>query len=280
MSFQPDSAYRLLALSTVKPDSTECAEAIDRILQQRNQAGHWRTTWGNAWTIYALGEYAQNVERQSAPPVIKLATNEGSREITLDDRNPSETVKIPLHGGLSALASASQGAFARIKLASKPVVAPLQAVSNNGLQIARTYHRVKPDGSTEILKEPSVGDLVKVELQVTMPRDGTRYLVIDDALPSIFETVNTEFESQAGRVANQSNWSISHQELRDDHAVFFLNYVPRSGTYTVTYHARVTSAGEAKAPPAKIEAMYDPEFYALSTSRRFKTPNPLHTAMR
>ena len=32
-----------------------------------------------------------------------------------------------------------------------------------------------------------------------MPRDGTRYLVIDDPLPSIFEAVNTDFASQAGR---------------------------------------------------------------------------------
>ena len=113
-----------------------------------------------------------------------------------------------------------------------------------------------------------------------MPRDGTRYLVLDDALHSIFEAVNAEFESQAGRVKERRSWRVSHREFRDDRAVFFVNYLPRSGVYTQSYYARVTSAGEATAPPAKIEAMYDPEFYALSTSRKLKTPNPLHTARR
>ncbi len=113
-----------------------------------------------------------------------------------------------------------------------------------------------------------------------MPRDGTRYLVIDDPLPSLFEAINTDFASQAGRLRKDRNWHVSHKELRDDRAVFFLNHVPQGGTYKLDYHARVTSAGEAVAPPAKIEAMYDPEFFALSTSRSFKTPNPLRTAMR
>ncbi|MFP6878013.1 MAG: MG2 domain-containing protein [Roseibacillus sp.] len=276
----PSAAYRLLALSTVTPKSAECDKTIDRILRQRGRAGHWHTTWANAWTIFALGEYARKVETQSAPPVISFATDGGNREIKLDDKNPSAQVSIPLHGGLKALAAAPQGAFARVHLASKPKIAPQRSVSKNGLQILRTYHRVNDDGSTELLEQPEVGDLVKIELQITMPRDGTRYLVIDDPLPSIFEAVNTEFGSQAGRLKKTTSWRISNQELRDDRAVFFVNYIPRSGSYKVSYHARVTSAGTAVAPPAKVEAMYEPEFYALSSSRAFKTPNPLHTAAR
>lgn len=113
-----------------------------------------------------------------------------------------------------------------------------------------------------------------------MPRDGTRYLVVDDPLPSIFEAVNTDFASQAGRLKSKKDWSVSHQEFRDDRVLFFMNYLPRSGSYTLSYQARVTSAGSALAPPAKVEAMYEPEFFALSASRRFVTPNPLKTANR
>ena len=53
-----------------------------------------------------------------------------------------------------------------------------------------------------------------------------------------------------------------------ERAVFFLNYVPRGGTYTVSYHARVTTAGEATAPPAKVEAMYEPEVNGRTVSRK------------
>ena len=125
-----------------------------------------------------------------------------------------------------------------------------------------------------------MGDLVRIELQVTLPRDNTSYLAIDDPLPSIFEAVNTDFASQSGRLDRDEDWRVSHHELRDDRALFFVDYLARSGSYTLSYHARVTSAGSAVAPPAKVEAMYEPDFYALSASRKFATPNPLHTAAR
>ena len=74
---------------------------------------------------------------------------------------------------------------------------------------------------------------------------------------------------------------MSHQELRDDRAVFFIDHPDRGGSHSLSYLARVTSAGEAIAPPAKVEAMYDPQSFALSSSSHsFKTPDPLVTAAR
>ena len=281
MSYHPSAAYRLLALVNIDPGSSECDKAIDRIIKSRGRrSGHWGTTWGNAWTVFALGEYARLVETSEAPPVMTLVTDEGRREFTLDDESPSNHMRIPLHGGLKAEATSSKGGFARVHLSSKPRLAPQKAVSQNGLQILRTYHRVLPDGSEERLDHPEVGDLVRIQLQVTMPRDDTSYLVIDDPMPSIFEAVNTDFASQAGRLERKEDWRVSHQELRDDRALFFVDHLPRSGSYTLSYHARVTSAGSSVAPPAKVEAMYEPDFYALSASRRFTTPNPLHAAAR
>ena len=101
-----------------------------------------------------------------------------------------------------------------------------------------------------------------------------------DPLPSLFETVNTEFKSQAGKLRDRRDWHVSHKELRDDRAVFFIDHLSHRGTYSLSYLARVTSAGRAVAPPAKVEAMYEPESFALSSSRQFKTPDPLSTASR
>ena len=281
MSYHPSAAYRLLALLNVDPGSSECDEAIDRIIKARGRrSGHWGTTWGNAWTVFALGEYARLVEAPGAPPLITLVSDEGSQEFALDDKSPSRQLRIPLHDGLRAEASSSQGGFARVQLSSKPKLIPQKAVARNGLQILRTYHRVLPDGSEERMGQPVLGDLVRIQLQITMPRDDTSYLAIDDPLPSIFEAVNTDFASQSGRLDREQDWRVSHQEIRDDRALFFLDHLPRAGSYTVSYHARVTSAGSAVAPPAKVEAMYEPDFYALSASRKFVTPNPLHTAAR
>ena len=281
MSYRPAEAERLLALLNIDPASQECSRSLDKIMASRGKrSGHWRTTWGNAWTVFALGEYARLAETSTAPPVITFETDEGIQRITLDNQNPTKLIRIPLRQGLVARAATSAGGFARIKLSSKPNLAPQKPVSSNGLQIARSYFRILPGGKREALGQPKTGDLVEVQLEVSMPRDGTRYLVVDDPLPSIFEAVNTDFASQAGRLKSKKDWSVSHQEFRDDRVLFFMNYLPRSGSYTLSYQARVTSAGSALAPPAKVEAMYEPEFFALSASRRFVTPNPLKTANR
>jgi uncharacterized protein YfaS (alpha-2-macroglobulin family) len=97
---------------------------------------------------------------------------------------------------------------------------------------------------------------------------------VEDLLPAIFETVNSDFKSQRAAAAvatTQNSWEVSHTELRSDRAVFYLDQVGRRGTYTLTYLARCTLAGQTTAPPAKVESMYDPTNFALSPSRIFKT---------
>ena len=277
MRYRPSNAYRLLATNRIRPSDAEAQ--VDKLLAGRTGAGHWRTTWCNAWAIYAIGDYASRVENYDETATIELVTADGTRTITLGKDNYSETVKLPLHADTKALLKSTGSLYVRTVLAAKPPIASQPPVSKGGFQIARTYHRVLANGKTEPLKKPKVGDLIEVQLEVLVPADNSRYLVVDDPLPSLFEAVNTDFKSQSGVTKKTHNgWRVSHQELRDDRAVFFLDRVYKRGSYKLSYHARVTSAGEAVAPPAKIEAMYDPQSYALTASRTFKTPNPIPTA--
>ena len=152
--------------------------------------------------------------------------------------------------------------------------APLKPIAANGLEITRFYQRVKSDGSTEPLDIPKVGDLIKVELRVTLPSDDSRYLVVEDRLPSVFEAINNAFESQKGpSVAGETSettWNVSHSEVRDDRVMFFFDHIYRKGTHTLSYLARCTMEGTAYASSAKVESMYDPDHTALSASRIFK----------
>lgn len=50
-----------------------------------------------------------------------------------------------------------------------------------------------------------------------------------------------------------------------------MNRVWRKGTYKRTYLARCAVDGVVMAPPAKVEAMYDPENFSLSSSQKFTT---------
>ena len=161
---------------------------------------------------------------------------------------------------------------ANIKVNSKPALAPTGPRAYKGMSIVRSYQRQLTDGSTQPLDQPQVGDLIKVNLDVTFP-ETLEYVVIEDRLPSILEAVNDDFESQKSRFKgnSQNHWLINHQELRADRALFFVNRSWNDSTQTISYLARVTSAGTATSPAAKVECMYDPLQLAITESLRLTT---------
>jgi uncharacterized protein YfaS (alpha-2-macroglobulin family) len=272
MPWSADEAYQLIAWLSIDPDGPEPTKTLDRMLHERNPYGAWHTTWVNGWSLIAMAEYARNQELSDAPVSLTFETATGTETITLTGDQPTATRSFKLTPDLKLALSADNSACVRMKIAAKPQIAPTQPVAKNGLSIDRIYERVNADGSATILTEPQVGDLIRVSLRVTLPKDRTRYLVIEDPLPSLFETVNTDFKSQRAAVGistSENDWWVSHSELRTDRASFFLDEVWRKGTYTLTYLARCTVAGQATAPPAKVESMYDPENFALSASRNF-----------
>jgi alpha-2-macroglobulin len=272
MPWSAEEAYDLMAWIAADPSGAKATEALDKLLRQRNPYGHWRTTWVNGWSLVAMADYAKTQDANHESVSISLDSSVGKELINLTTESPTALRSFKLTPNLKLDLTPNHSTFVRLNVASKPAIAPVQPVASNGLSIDRIYQKITPDGSSEILAEPKVGDLIRVSLRVTLPSDDTRYLVIDDPLPSIFETVNSDFSSQsaaAGLHTSESDWNVSHTELRTDRATFFLDHVWRRGTYTVSYLARCTIAGKATAPSAKVEPMYSPEKFALSASRLF-----------
>lgn len=271
MRWRSEPALELIAWASIDPKADETSKAFDRLLNDRNPYGHWRTTWCNGWSLVAMSMLAEH-QNAGGSVAVEIEGNDGRQVVHLSPDKPTAVRSFDLGPNLKLAATCDDKAFVRLRVASRPAIAPIQPVASNGLAVDRIYELVKPDGMTEPLTEPAPGDLVRVTLRVTLPDDGSRYLVIEDPLPSVFETVNRDFESQRSAVAartSENDWRVSHSELRRDRAVFFLDYIPRRGTYEVSYLARCTLAGEAVAPPAKVEWMYDPETFALSASRSF-----------
>jgi uncharacterized protein YfaS (alpha-2-macroglobulin family) len=272
MRWQPDDALELLAWSVLDRKAPQALAALDKLLRDRNPHGHWRTTWVNAWSLLALAAYVEGEDFE--PTELEIDSAGEVERWVVGGEDPVVRRSFGLYPGLGLRVSSKGPAFVRVKLASKPKIAPLQPVASNGMEVTRFYRKVRPDGTTEPLAQPRVGDLVQVDLRVTLPADDSRYLVVEDALPGVFEAVNPTFASQAagwdaGRTGGWSG-SISHREIRADRVRFFLDRPRRGGTRTLSYLARVTLEGEAYAPPAKVEAMYDPDRLALSASRRFE----------
>ena len=267
-------AHQLFAWTCIDPQGPETNQLLDQLL--RPIAPHHFHTWHNGWSMLALRQYALATPAPAHSLTVQL-TQPGQntpQSFTLDPAKPTTRITLPLHQALEASLSCQGGpAFLRILARVKPAITPLQPVATNGMAIDRIHEKILPDGSSELLTQAQPGDLIRVTLRVTLPTDPSHYLVIDDPLPSIFETVQTTFASQrTGQElkTSENDWSISRTELRDDRAVFFLDYVPHGRTYQIQYLARCTLAGQVVAPPAKIEAMYNPTTFALSASRSFE----------
>lgn len=265
----------LIAQIAINPDSDEVHAALDRLLNDRNPYGHWRSTWMNGWSMLAVSQYAFHQSVDNAETEILVNIDGETRTVILDTDSPADALSFPLTAATRMTVSSQSAAYVRMKASGKPAISPLAPVAKNGLSIDRFYEKVLPSGQTEALKQPALGDLVRVTLRVTLPEDDTRYVVVDDPLPSIFETVNTDFASQSGAQnvrTSENDWTVSHSELRSDRAVFFMDRVWRKGTYELTYLARCTIPGNVNVPPAKVESMYEPENYALSASAKFSAP--------
>lgn len=272
MSRTARQPLHLLAWATIAPESAETAAALETLMSERNPFGHWHTTWVNGWSMLAMAKMADIDGADREPFQVSLASSLGDETIDLTSAGGPVARQFLLNPDLAVAVESNRPAYARLRLAAKPPVLPVQPVSNNGMSIERIYERVLADGTIEPLDQPEAGDLIRVSLRVTLPDDDSRYLVVEDPLPSIFEAINSDFESQRsaqGIRTSEKDWSISHSELRDDRAVFYFNQMAHHRTFTVRYLARCTLRGASIAPPAKVEAMYDPEQFALSASRSF-----------
>lgn len=262
-----EAAIRLLAWTRLRPAAPE----VDRLVVELTQTmrdGHWGSTQGNAWALYALAEYARRVESGAGPATGRLVAGDIEERFELTpsapvfewrqrwDTNPP--VVLP-----TLFASGARPLYIETAIEARPRVWS-QPPQDRGYALQRRYAVLDDESRPRDTTVFHVGDRVLVTLEFEA-RDSAAYLVLDDPIPCVFEPVNPEFRSQETRGAATvaPEWVSSHRELRADRAVFFCDRL-RAGRYTIQYLARVRATGRVTAPAAKIEEMYRPERLGLT----------------
>jgi uncharacterized protein YfaS (alpha-2-macroglobulin family) len=274
----PNKAMRLLAYTHLGLMSD--AEALAQsILKARNGRGEWGNTYTNAWTLTALAAYERSLKKSAEPILAKVQWAAHEPELSIPAHPGSARVSFPLDAKLTAAPMKlelppGRELFARIEATSHARQRDFKG-ENHGLGIARAYEKLLLDGSTTGIDDLRVGDMVVVSLTLDIG-GGERYLAINDPLPSVLEAIHPEYETQNARNERQlpegiEAWFCDHRELRADRALFFTDHAPQKGRFQLRYLARVIAEGEAIAPPAKIEAMYEPDRYGLSPTQRLRT---------
>jgi len=272
------NSLALIASCQLDFDFNHVEDHLDRLLGKRNTQGHWSTTYTNSWSLLAMDAYRKAFETSISSTNGTLVLGDRSIEIDLPDKPTSINETLVLQHNLPSTIKFirseddQRNLFFHVELRSRPKEMPRQR-SDRGLTITRTYQRVLNDGSLANADRLQIGDMVAVTLDVTTDKAG-EYFVIDDPLPSTLEAINPNFTSQGGSreaMAQQSTWTSSHTELRDDRALFFCNRIWTPGNFQITYLARVSGVGKAMVPGTLIEAMYDPEFYGLTEPMLLET---------
>ncbi|MES2595064.1 MAG: alpha-2-macroglobulin family protein [Verrucomicrobiota bacterium] len=259
--------------------TSDAEELAKTILQSRNGRGEWGNTYSNAWTLTALAAYERSLKKTSEPVLAKVLWDTQQSELNIPAHPGSAKVSFPIDPKLTATPMkielpAGRELFSRIDARSHPQNREFKG-ENKGYAIERTYEKVLPDGSVAEAEDLRVGDMVVISLTIDIG-GGDRYLAINDPLPSVLEAINPEFETQNSRGEDQlpegiEAWFCDHREIHADRALFFTDYAPQKGKFQLRYLARVIAEGDTIAPPAKIEAMYQPDKYGLSPTQHLRT---------
>ena len=265
-----EQALQLLAWVKFQP-AAPVADRLATELLRGQHAAHWGTTQGNAWALLALVAYADAVERETRAIAGELKFAETRQPFSLGLRSALEQgfsfspTNLPQ---LSLVNPDRKPLFTQLTVESRAERLD-QAPLDRGFRGTRTHERLDDEN------KPSagpwrVGDRVLVTLRVEA-RERAQWVAIEDPLPAVLEAVTPEFKSDQTRGAStvRAGWWADHRELRQDRMLYFRNHLPE-GTHVIQYLARVRAGGDATAPSAKVEAMYQPERVGLSGSVRLK----------
>lgn len=272
------AATRLLAQVRHDPKSNRVEDLVNDLMKLRKPQRGWGSTYSNAWPLIALSAYSEATAKSMSANEIEVAFGEESKNVSLAAEPGSKQIAFTFDGdvsdrGLSINPANSAPVYASVQIATRPELIPIEP-ENNGFGIHRNYQKVKLDGSLTEAENLEVGDLILVTLDVNLPNERESYLAIDDPLPAIFEAVNPKFKSQATQKVDRDRkirrLYANHTEMQKDRVVFFADSVFNAGDYTLQYLARVVAPGVVTAPPAKIEAMYEPQRFGLSGTEQIK----------
>lgn len=270
------AATRLLAQVKYAPRSDRADALVEDLMKLRQARNGWGSTYSNAWPLIALASYSDSVAGTLTGNDVVMTFGGEQAKITLPAEPGSGMTTFKFDGqvGKSDLVIAPRSGspvYVSMTVETRPELMPIEP-ENRGFSIQRSYGKVEADGSLAEAENLRVGDLILVTLDVNLPAQRETYLAIDDPLPSIFEAINPNFKSQATQKVNtvkkRRTLYTNYREIQKDRVLFFADSVFNSGDYSLQYLARVVAPGEVTAPPAKIEAMYEPQRFGLSGTKR------------
>ena len=176
-------------------------------------------------------------------------------------------------GAEADLAIERAGSAGRLYYAARVQFVPATPapVSDQGMRVERRYERFVENGETPASTSFNAGDLVRVTLSVTLPKE-RRFVAVSDPLAAGFEAVDSWFTTTAADMARDASsqpvdgsyelwWrrgGFDRVEKFDDRVQLFATRLSE-GRHEFSYLVRATSSGTFHAPGTWAEEMYAPD---------------------
>ena len=244
----------------------EIASGVVRYLLQTRGNSYWSNTFATAQVLQALVGFSSLEKEQGGFINYKvMIDNQEFLSDSFDGTKKSNSINIPIDiikrdGSNIVVETEGAGQIYSNILIKEFRTNRDETKVSKGIEIEREYLNEK--GSDYNI---GVGDTVIVKLKVTNLPTNSKYIVIEDQLPSGLVPLNENFKSNYA----SGSYYYSHKEYTKNGVILSLAN-PGIGSKAYSYKARVVSEGEFQAPPASATLMYQPEIYGNSGSSSLK----------
>ncbi|MGC9348354.1 MAG: alpha-2-macroglobulin family protein [Anaerolineae bacterium] len=288
------TAVALDTFARLAPDDPLVPQAVRWLMAGRTR-DHWSTTQETAWAVMALTDVMVATGELDADYDWGIALNaEAVDEGTIAAADVQTAMEYVMEADDLRRASPNALEISRgegdgtlyytADLAIYQPVGDLTAESR-GVTIDRQYCKAENGAEPEErdreltpctpVTTAHPGDLIEVRLTLTLPRT-RHYLVVEDFYPAGMEPVDPTLRTEQTGTApsllgRRTGWwwpRLSHEELRDERAVFYADRLS-AGTYQLRYYLRAAVPGEYGALPATASEMYFPEVWGRSAGALF-----------
>ncbi|MDY0094503.1 MAG: Ig-like domain-containing protein [Candidatus Vecturithrix sp.] len=252
-------------------NETFIPKAIEWLLRQRKQQSAWRTTQENLFVFWALATYLNTFEATEPNFTGKILVNRNEilSELFKGRDTKIATQAVPLDqlpkGQDNLVEFAKEGAgrmYYTAVLTYLPSGEPEPIDYGIAVQKSMTVVKGKGKGTQSFYR----GDLIKVELTITTPRERL-FVYVDDPLASSFQAINfslnTTDQSLQAYIKNDSPFRYS--EFKDDRVVFYADYLDK-GVHHISYLVSAEHSGTFNLPPTFSAEMYTPEVFGQTGS--------------
>lgn len=263
-------ALALLGLEAARPGHPLAAKLARGLLAARDPAGRWPTTQDNAFALLALAP------RMSRAPDVPGDTRVWLGERFLGTVRPGRPVTLPLASlpeepAAVVLEGPGDGAF-QYRVGLRWAVDDRAAERRErGFSLVRRYEATDDPGDVRRGEDGTVhlraGARVRVTLEGATPV-ARRQVAVIDRFPAGIEPLLPDLRGSGPDGDRGTGWSwFDHVELGDDRSLAFAaDFGP--GRWSWSWVGRAPTPGTFVAPPATVEAMYEPEVMGRTAADR------------